>query len=904
MAAHVGETVKTTCPYCGVGCGVLATPQADGSIAIAGDPDHPANFGKLCSKGAALGETLSLEDRLLYPSVNGARVTWDEALETVAQRFSQTIQEHGPESVALYVSGQILTEDYYVANKLMKGFIGTANIDTNSRLCMASSVAGHRRAFGADMVPGHYGDFDEADLVVLVGSNLAWCHPVLYQRLLKAKEARGTKIFVIDPRATASCEAADLHLPLAPDSDVALFLGLLARLEQDGAIDADYVGAHTSGAQDALAIARTLSLADVASLTGLEEAALEQFYAIWSSTKRVVTIYSQGINQSTSGTDKVNAIINCHLLTGRIGKPGMGPFSVTGQPNAMGGREVGGLANMLAAHMNIEDAEHRDRVQRFWNSPAIAQKPGLKAVDLFNAIGEGRIKAVWIIGTNPVDSIPDANAARAALQACPFVVVSDVIADTDTNACAHVLLPAAAWGEKAGSVTNSERRISRQRAFLEAPHEARADWAIICDVASRMGFADAFAFKDAAAIFREHAALSAFENDCARDFDIGAYAQISSAEFDALAPFQWPQRAGQAPQEKRFFANGGFFTSDKRGRFIPTNLPTRTNKTSPERPFTLNTGRMRDQWHTMTRTGKAARLMAHAPEPFCEIHPDDAGPLDITHGDLVEVDSGSASGVFRAHVSQGQRRGSVFAPMHWTDRFASRARVNAMSDPACDPVSGQPGLKNAAVALRPFAAQWSGFAVAIVRPAPRARYWALAPVAGGYRVELACDEAPDDWQAYAAALFGLADAKSCDWVAYHDRASGGHRFAAFNDEKLIGALFVGAGAGALSKAFIEAALGAAHSPDARYRLLAGRPPGAQEDCGPLVCSCFSVGANSIAKAIRSGCASVAAIGELLKAGTNCGSCRSEISMMLEEQIHARPDQQTPEQQRRTLAQAV
>ena len=890
-AARIGESVKTTCPYCGVGCGVLATPQADGSVAIAGDPDHPANFGKLCSKGAALGETLSLEDRLLYPSVNGARVTWDEALELVARRFSETIKQHGPESVALYVSGQILTEDYYVANKLIKGFIGSGNIDTNSRLCMASSVAGHRRAFGADIVPGHYGDFDEADLVVLVGSNLAWCHPILNQRLLRAKEARGTKIVVIDPRATASCDAVDLHLPLAPDSDVALFLGLLARLEQDGAIDTAYVGAHTSGAEEALAIARTLSLEEIATLTGLEEAALERFYALWSSTERVVSIYSQGVNQSTSGTDKVNAIINCHLLTGRIGKPGMGPFSVTGQPNAMGGREVGGLANMLAAHMNIEDSTHRDRVQRFWNSPAIAQKPGLKAVDLFSAIGDGRIKAVWIIGTNPVDSIPNANAARAALKACPFVVVSDVIADTDTNACAHVLLPAAAWGEKAGSVTNSERRISRQRAFLDAPGQSRADWAIICEMASRMGFDEAFAFEDSAAVFREHAALSAFENSGERDFDIGAYAHITSAEFEALTPFQWPQRAGEPARETRFFANGGFFTPDARGRFIPTALPARTNRTNPERPFTLNTGRIRDQWHTMTRTGKAARLMAHAPEPFCEIHPEDAAPLEIKHGDLVEIDSGSACGVFRAQLVEGQRRGSVFAPMHWTDRFAARARINMMTNPGCDPVSGQPGLKNSAVALRPFPLVWSGFAVTTARPAPRAGYWALAPVPGGYRIELGDAAAPEDWQAYAAEVFGLADANSCDWVAYHDRANGGRRFAAFKGEQLIGALFVGAGAGVLSKSFVENALGVPHGPESRYRLLAGRPSGAQEDPGPLVCSCFAVGANSIAKAIRSGCASVGSIGDVLKAGTNCGSCRSQIRMMLEEQIHEQSSQQ-------------
>jgi assimilatory nitrate reductase catalytic subunit len=439
-------------------------------------------------EGFGAGETLSLDDRLLHPEIRGTRATWDEALDLVASRFSQTIAEHGPDSVAFYVSGQILTEDYYVANKLMKGFIGSANIDTNSRLCMASSVAGHRRAFGADTVPGLYTDFEGADLVVLVGSNLAWCHPVLYQRLVAAREARGTKVVVIDPRATASCEIADLHLPIAPDGDVALFLGLLAHLHHEDRADALYVQAHTSGLDAALAVARAMTLDDVAAATRLDPVQLRAFYALWARTERVVTVYSQGVNQSECGSDKVNAIINCHLLTGRIGRPGMGPFSVTGQPNAMGGREVGGLANMLAAHMQIESAEDRDRVQRFWASPEIAHKPGLKAVDMFRAVADGRVKAIWIMGTNPVVSMPDADAVRAALAACPFVVVSDVTRETDTTALAHVLLPAAAWGEKDGTVTNSERRISRQRSFLPFPADARPDWKIICDVAARMGF--------------------------------------------------------------------------------------------------------------------------------------------------------------------------------------------------------------------------------------------------------------------------------------------------------------------------------------------------------------------------------------------------------------------------------
>ncbi|RUV82523.1 nitrate reductase, partial [Mesorhizobium sp. M5C.F.Ca.IN.020.14.1.1] len=521
MKIDEAREVRTTCPYCGVGCGVLAKVTADGEITVRGDPDHPANFGRLCSKGSALAETIDLDGRLLYPEIHGRRTGWDEALDLVASTFSQTIAEHGPDAVAFYVSGQLLTEDYYVANKLMKGFIGSANIDTNSRLCMASSVAGHRRAFGADTVPGSYEDLELADLIVLVGSNLGWCHPVLYQRVAAAREKRPEmKVALIDPRRTMTAGIADMHLAIAADGDVALFTGLLAYLGKNDALDRAYIAAHTTGFEGAIA-ASSLDLAGIAAATGLGEDELVRFYSLFAATAKTVTVYSQGVNQSSSGTDKVNAIINCHLATGRIGKPGTGPFSVTGQPNAMGGREVGGLANMLAAHMEIENPEHRSRVQRFWSAPAIAEKPGLKAVEMFQAVADGRIRALWIMATNPVDSMPDADAVEAAIKACPFVVVSDVLAMTDTVRHAHVRLPAAAWGEKDGSVTNSERRISRQRAFLPVPGEARADWWIIAEVAKRMGIAEAFSYASPAAIFAEHAALSAFENHGARDFDIG-----------------------------------------------------------------------------------------------------------------------------------------------------------------------------------------------------------------------------------------------------------------------------------------------------------------------------------------------------------------------------------------------
>ncbi len=875
---HIDAGVKTACPYCGVGCGVIATPQADGSVAIAGDPDHPANFGRLCSKGSALGETLSLDDRLLHPEINGARASWDDALDLVASRFSETIAQHGPDSVALYVSGQLLTEDYYVANKLMKGFIGSGNIDTNSRLCMASSVAGHRRAFGSDTVPGMYADLEDADLVVLVGSNLAWCHPVIYQRLVAARETRGTKVVVIDPRETASCEIADMHLAIAPDGDVAVFLGLLAHLERAGMRDRSYVDAHTSGAQAALDMARNVSRDEIARAAGVDAAQLARFFDLWASTEKVVTCYSQGVNQSTIGSDKVNAIINCHLLTGRIGRPGMGPFSLTGQPNAMGGREVGGLANMLAAHMQIENPQDRALVQGFWASPVIADKPGLKAVDMFQAVADGRIKAIWIICTNPVVSMPDADGVRAALENCPFVVVSDVIRETDTTAIAHVLLPATAWGEKDGAVTNSERRITRQRPFLPAPGQTRHDWQIICDVAARMGFADAFAFSTAAAIFREHAALSGHENNGARDFDLGALESLSDAQFDALAPVQWPQRKGEEAPETRFFAHGGFFTPDRKGRFVPTALPVRTMHDG----LTLNTGRLRDQWHTMTRTGKTGRLMAHAPEPFCEMHPADAEAANVVDGGLVVVASQRGEIIVRAKVTARQSRGSVFVPMHWTSRFASKARVDALAMPAVDPISGQPALKHTPCYVKPFASAWHGFAVSAARPSPDCAFWAMAPVECGFRLELAGSEPCVDWKSFAATLFGMRSADEADWVAYSDRSTGAVRLAAFVGVALMGALFVGPGAARISRNFLANSLKDAHGPEARMRLLAGRPAEATADEGRMICSCFSVGSNVIVREIGNGADTVSAIGATLKAGTNCGSCRSEIQRLIHE----------------------
>src|SRR5438552_2504288 len=554
------RATRTTCPYCGVGCGVLATPDNSGGAAISGDPEHPANFGRLCSKCSALGETLSLEDLLLYPMIRCSkgtmeRVAWSDALDHVAHRFAHIIARDGPGAVAFYLSGQLLTEDYYVANKLMKGFIGSANVDTNSRLCMASSVAGHRRAFGADTVPGCYEDLDEADLLVLVGSNAAWCHPVLYQRMLANKLERGARIVVIDPRRTDTVGDDDLFLGLKPGTDTALFSGLLVHLADHGALDRDYIEHHTSGFEDAIVRARSLagSVGATALATGLSEQDVAAFFRMFAGTPRVVTMYSQGVNQSAQGTDKVNAIVNCHLATGRIGKVGASPFSLTGQPNAMGGREVGGLANQLAAHMGFTPPDI-DRVRRFWKAPRIATHEGLKAVQMFEAIGRGEIKALWVMGTNPAVSLPNADSVRDALKKLELFVVSENVVSNDTvDAGPHVLLPAAAWGEESGTVTNSERRISRQSAFLKPPGETKPDWWMLSEVARRLGFGAAFNFSSAADVFREHAALSAFENNGSRDFDIGALQSLSHDAFETMAPVLWPMREGAAPQQ-RFFA--------------------------------------------------------------------------------------------------------------------------------------------------------------------------------------------------------------------------------------------------------------------------------------------------------------------------------------------------------------
>lgn len=874
-------TVLTTCPYCGVGCGVQATSHGDGTIVIQGDTSHPANYGRLCSKGSALADTVSLDGRLLHPQVNGQQTSWSTALDLVANGLKEVIEKYGPDAVAFYVSGQLLTEDYYVANKLMKGFIGSGNIDTNSRLCMSSAVAGYKRAFGADAVPCNYEDLEQADLIVIEGSNTAWCHPVIFQRIVKAKEDRPElKVVVIDPRKTATCEIADLHLPLKSGSDSALFNGLLSYLHQHNYIDQDFVENHTEGFSEALITAQQSSsdIELLAQKCGLTPEGIEEFFQLFARTEKVVTLYSQGVNQSSSGTDNSNSIINCHLATGRIGKPAMGPFSITGQPNAMGGREVGGLSNQLAAHMDLENPIHHDLVSRFWGADNLATAAGAKAVDMFNDVATGKIKAIWIMATNPVVTLPDADKVRDALQACELVIVSDCEQNTDTTACADILLPALSWGEKCGTVTNSERRISRQRNVLPHPGEAEEDWWIMCQVAQRLGFTEQFNYQSSGDIFREHARLSGFENDGTRDFDISGLASLTDEQYEQLTPIQWPITKDNPNGTERLFADKRFFTASGKAQLIAITPSEPVNMPDKNYPLILNTGRVRDQWHTMTRTARSAKLNGHIPEPYVDIHPVDCQMWQLKDGALAQLDSRWGTMLARVHITDHQQIGNVFVPMHWNQQNSSLSRVDALVNPVVDPISGQPESKHTPIKIKPYQAVWHGFILSRSSLKLSETHYRVS-IKGEqfWRYELAGDFSIGDYSAWAKQQLGVEG----EWLEFSDHTAQRYRAGVIKDNRLESVLFLAPDHELpartwLSRLFLEPTL----SDEDRNFLLAGKSGSGQPDVGPLVCACFGVGENTLKEAIACGDATtVDEIGKLLKAGTNCGSCLPELKKL-------------------------
>lgn len=868
------KTCKTTCPYCGVGCGISVDIDQDKVVSLTGDSDHPANAGRLCVKGTSLDQTLGTEDRLLYPTLNGTTLSWGDATETVANKIRQLRDQYGPNAIAFYLSGQLLTEDYYVANKLMKGFLGTANVDTNSRLCMSSAVAGYKRALGADFVPCKYSDLDDCDLLVMVGSNAAWTHPVLYQRIVEAKRKDPHKrVVVIDPRRTASCEIADLHLAINPGSDAFLFGGLLRYLGKNQATDSVFVGEYVDGAQAALAAVQDLDEQRVLSATGLTNQQLQQFYQWFAQTPKTVSFYSQGVNQSATGTDKCNAIINCHLVTGRIGKPGTGPFSITGQPNAMGGREVGGLANQLAAHMDFS-TQDIDRVARFWDAPDIASEPGLKAVDMFEAMAKGEIRFLWVMATNPAVSLPDTQLVRKALQTCEFVVVSDCVADTDTAKMADMLLPAQGWGEKSGTVTNSERCISRQRQFVAAPGEAMPDWWIVGEVAKQLGYGEHFNYASPAQIFAEHAALSGFENNGTRDFDIGALSLLTEDQYDRLEPTYWP--APREPHNVQKDHDLPIFTGSGRAQMIPITAQLPGITCGSRNGLILNTGRLRDQWHTMTRTGRVPKLMKHRAFFSITVNPRDARLANVKSGDLITVHNDLGAVTALVDLDKDVPEKQVFSPIHWNDSFSGNACISALIPAITDPISGQPQSKFAVVSLQGLdVCTWGLFVSRVKPPVPDCTYWSTIPIPYGYLMLVAIANVREEGDVKKS----LGSSQETDVAHYEDISNADTRTLVFRGEQVQTALFLNADRSKLPALDWCSDLLEPELTVSRHNLLAGVNPN-KASSGRLVCTCWEIGELDIKSEIASGATTLAALGSTLKCGTQCGSCVPELKRIL------------------------
>ncbi len=694
---------KTMCPYCGVGCGLLVRIEDGVVTKVKGDPAHPANFGDVCAKAVHLPPVLRTPDRLLYPQIRARRdasldrVPWELALRFTADRLREIIAAHGPDAVAFYASGQLLTEEYYVASKLAKGFVGTNNFDTNSRLCMASAAVGYTRSLGADGPPTSYEDLDLADCFFLIGTNTADCHPIVYKRIkrrkLQAPDAVG--VIVADPRWTETADIADVHLPLRPGSDIALVNGLLHVLWQEGVLDHAFIEAHTSGWDDLRAVIERYPPVRAAAITGLSEQSIVTVARRLGRAQGLVTLWSMGINQSHVGTDKNAAIINLHLATGQIGRPGAGPFSLTGQPNAMGGRETGGLAHLLPGYRQVTDPAARATVERHWGVPAgrIAPAPGLSALEIFEGLARGDVRAVWILCTNPVASMPDPDLVEKALRQAELVVVQDAYHPTETTPFADVLLPAAQWPEKDGVMTNSERRLTYMPKLVDPPGEAWPDAVIITRFAREMGWKQAFPSENAADIFDEFAALT---RGTVCDYSGVSHARLREG------PLQWPCPAPDHPGTARRYVDHRFATADGRARFVVVEHDDLVEAPDARYPLTLTTGRVRDHWHTQTRTGNAPALVARTREPILEVNPRDARRAGIRDGDFVEITSRRGKAVAQCRVSEMVREGACFLPFHWGRRFGVYKSANNLTLSARDPLSKQPELKACAVRLRPL----------------------------------------------------------------------------------------------------------------------------------------------------------------------------------------------------------
>lgn len=892
MTAITGQdnTVASICCYCGTGCGVRVSPQGDGTITVTGDPQHPANFGRLCSKGRTLGESAGRSSaRLLRPTLRLAKgelaqpVSWDSALDAVSSKLAATIAEHGPDAVGFYLSGQLLTEDYYLFNKLARALVGTNNIDTNSRLCMSSAVTGYKRTLGADAPPACYEDFDHAGCVFIAGANMAHAHPVLFRRLEEAKAANpDMKIIVADPRRTDTASIADLYLPVLPGTDVALFHAMLNVMIWEELIDRDYIAQHTEGFAVLRARLREFTPRAASELCGVHEDDIVTAARWFAQSPATLSCYTMGLNQYSNGSDKNAALIHLHLATGHLGKPGAGPFSLTGQPNAMGGREVGGLATILPGHRDPADADHRAEVAALWDVPALPAQPGLSAVELFEAAAEGKIKVLWIACTDPAHSLPDQALVRKALEKVECVIVQEAFSASQTLPFADIVLPASTWPEKDGTVTNSERRISRVRAAVPAPGEARDDWRIVAAVAQRLAAAIApqhvpkFAFADAAAVFAEHAATTA-----GRDLD---YSALSYTILDALGPQQWPfdGKVGRT----RLYADGVFPTASGRAQFVDIGWRPAADKVSAHFPIRLTTGRLRDHWHSMSRTALVPALTRHVEEPELAMHPRDMQRHKLQAGELVKVRNKRGAIYLPVQPDDSLRAGVAFIPMHWGSAALGGQGINTLTSRALDPQSKQPELKLAAVSVEPAKLPWRGTLLVrgdahAMRPtldALRAEFaYAVAvPVSlDGHehlRVRLAAATAPD--AAMLATLATILQPAGATLAAFDDSARGIVRRVWLHGRQIVG--FVLAGDLRADEALCRWLDGGA-APSALAALLLGQA-GAQAVRARVVCACEGVREDAIQAAIVAG-ADVEGLKLALRCGTGCGSCLPELKRL-------------------------
>ncbi|HEX6288052.1 MAG TPA: nitrate reductase [Herpetosiphonaceae bacterium] len=698
MTEATETLVRSQCPYCGVGCGIQLTVRDRQIVRVQGDPRHPANAGKLCIKGATLDQVLDTPNRLLQALHRPAR--WDDlaplpldhALDAAADGLRRMLAEHGPSAVAFYVSGQLTTETTYLINKFCKGLLGTNTIDANSRLCMASAVAGYTLAFGSDGPPCSYADIEAADAFFIWGSNTAECHPIVYRRVEKQVRQHGAKLVVVDPRCTATARYADLHLPIQPGGDTALLNGLLHILIRDGAYDPDFIGQHTEGWEAVVAAAQDWTPEATAQATGLQAEQIEYAAALFAQSERTLSLWSMGVNQSRNGVAKVTGIINLHLATGKIGLPGSGPFSLTGQPNAMGGRETGYLAHQLPGYRQIANPQHRAEIEAFWDLPpgAIDPQPGPPAIEMFQRLADGTIKAIWIIGTNPLASLPHSAMVERALSRADLVIVQEAYATSATLRYADIVLPAAQWAEQDGTFTASDRHVTLLNKAIDPPGEARPDWQLVQAVAHRLGYGDRLAYPDAAAIFDEFRQIA--HGDSPLDLRGVSHARLRAG------PLQWPCPDDDHPGTPRLYGDGRFATPSGRARFHPASFVPPAEQPDIEHPFWLTTGRVLEQWHTRTRTSQVPKLNHKAAHSYVEIHPVDALALGLGDGDRVTLVGrrGDCTSILR--ISDQIAPGTLFMPIHWED-----ANPNRLTNPAIDPRSKQPELKACSVQLLPVA---------------------------------------------------------------------------------------------------------------------------------------------------------------------------------------------------------